>query len=86
MLGVCVGGGAEPVEPAVEGGLAPGLEVAVLPAWVEVELEAEVLPPSPALQRSFVGRDLVHIEPDNKLHINITTNAVCLKYINTSQC
>lgn len=50
MLGVCVGGGAEPVEPAVEVGLVPGLEVEVLPAWVEDELEAEVLPPSPALQ------------------------------------
>lgn len=49
MLGVCVGGGAEPVEPAVEEGLVPGLEVEVLPAWVEDELEAEVLPPSPAL-------------------------------------
>lgn len=51
MLGVCVGGAAGPVEPAVGGGMVPGLEVEVLPAWVEVELEAEVLPPSPALQR-----------------------------------
>lgn len=50
MLGACVGGGAVPVEPAVEEGLVPGLEVEVLPAWVEDELEAEVLPPSPALQ------------------------------------
>lgn len=50
MLGVCVGGAVVPVEPAVEEGLVPGLEVEVLPAWVEVELEAEVLPPSPALQ------------------------------------
>lgn len=32
MLGVCVGGGAEPVEPAVAEGLVPGLEVEVLPA------------------------------------------------------
>lgn len=50
MLGVCVGGAAGPVDPAVGGGMVPGLEVEVLPAWVEVELEAEVLPPSPALQ------------------------------------
>lgn len=50
MLGVCVGGTAVPVELAVEEGLAPGIEVEVLPAWVEAELEAEVLPPSPALQ------------------------------------
>lgn len=49
MLGVCEGGTAVPVEPAVEEGLVPGLEVEVLPAWVEDELEAEVLPPSPAL-------------------------------------
>lgn len=32
MLGVCVGGGAVPVEPAVDEGLVPGLEVEVLPA------------------------------------------------------
>lgn len=32
MLGVCVGGAAVPVEPVVEEGLAPGLEVEVLPA------------------------------------------------------
>lgn len=49
MFGVCAGVGAEPVEPAVEEGFVPGLEVEVLPAWVEVELEAEVLLPSPAL-------------------------------------
>ncbi len=55
MLGVCVGGAAVPVEPAVEDGLVPGLEVEVLPAWVEVELEAEVLPPSPALKGEFVN-------------------------------
>lgn len=50
MLGVCVGG-AEPVEPVVVEGLVPGFEVEVLPAWVDVELEADVLPPSAALQR-----------------------------------
>lgn len=32
MLGVCEGGTAVPVEPAVEEGLVPGLEVDVLPA------------------------------------------------------
>lgn len=32
MLGVCVGGTALPVEPAVEEGVVPGLEVEVLPA------------------------------------------------------
>lgn len=32
MFGVCAGGGAEPVEPAVEDGFVPGLEVEVLPA------------------------------------------------------
>lgn len=53
MLGVCVGGGAEPVEPVVVEGLVPGFEVEVLPAWVDVELEADVLPPSAALQRWF---------------------------------
>lgn len=31
-FGVCAGGGAVPVEPAVEGGFVPGLEVEVLPA------------------------------------------------------
>lgn len=51
ILGVCVGGGTEPVDPAVEGGLVPGVEVEALPAWVEDELEAEVVPPSPALHR-----------------------------------
>lgn len=55
MLGVCVGGGAEPVEPVVVEGLVPGFEVEVLPAWVDVELEADVLPPSAALQRGFFG-------------------------------
>lgn len=51
MLGVCVGCAAGPVEAAVEEGDVPGLGVEVLPAWVDDELEAEVLPPSPALQR-----------------------------------
>lgn len=56
MLGVCVGGAVVPGEPAEEeDGLVPGLEVVVLPAGAEVELEADVLPPSPALQGSFVG-------------------------------
>lgn len=32
MLGVCVGAGAELVDPVVEEGLTPELEVAVLPA------------------------------------------------------
>lgn len=32
MLGVCVGGAAEPAEPVVEVGLVPGLEVELLPA------------------------------------------------------
>lgn len=48
-FGVCVGGGAEPVDPVVEVGFVPGLEVEALPAWVEDEVDAEVLP-SPALQ------------------------------------
>lgn len=56
MLGVCVGGGggAEPDEPVVEVVLVAGLEGASPPAWVEAELDAEVLLPSPALLRQFV--------------------------------
>ena len=54
MLGVCVGGAAEPAEPIVEVGLVPGLDVELLPAWVEAALEVEVLLPSPALQKLFV--------------------------------
>lgn len=51
MLGVCVGGGAVPVDPAVDEGLVPGLDVEELPAGVEAELEAEALPPSPVLRK-----------------------------------
>lgn len=55
MLGVCVGGGAVPVDPAVDEGLVPGLDVEELPAGVEAELEAEVLPPSPVLWEHLQG-------------------------------
>lgn len=51
MLGVCVGGEAVPAGVAAGEGLAPGLDVEVLPAGVEAELEAEVLPPSPVLRK-----------------------------------
>lgn len=44
-----MGGGAVPVGAAAGDGLVPGLDVEVLPAGVEAELEAEVLPPSPVL-------------------------------------
>lgn len=54
MLGVCVGGGAEPEEPVVEVVLVAGLEVEFSPAWVEAELDAEALLASPALLRQFV--------------------------------
>lgn len=55
MLGVCVGWGAEVADPAVEGVLVLGLEVEVLPAGVEDELAAEVVPPSPALHAGRSG-------------------------------
>lgn len=48
-LDVCVGGGAVPAGAAAGEGLVPGLDVEVLPAGVDAELEAEVLPPSPVL-------------------------------------
>lgn len=47
MLDVCVGGGVVPAGAAAGEGLVPGLDVEVLPAGVEAELE--VLPPSPVL-------------------------------------
>lgn len=50
MLGACVGWAGVPVEPAVEEGVVPGLEVEVLLAWGEAALEAEVLPPSAGLR------------------------------------
>lgn len=56
MLGVCVGVWPDPVGTVVGAGLAAGLEVVLLPPWLEVELEAEVLPPSAALQREFKER------------------------------
>lgn len=49
-LDVCAGGGAVPAGAAAGEGLALGLDVEVLPAGVEAELEAEVLPPSPILR------------------------------------
>ena len=64
-LGVCVDGGAEPVEPAVEEELVPGLEVDELAAGVEVELEAAALAPSPALQGSFVRGNSEHAQADS---------------------
>lgn len=78
MLGVCVGGGAEPVEPVVVEGLVPGFEVEVLPAWVDVELEADVLPPSAALQRWFFG--------GGKDKLSNAVNALCFEEKHESKC
>lgn len=55
MLGACVAWAGVPVEPAVEEGVVPGLEVEVLLAWGEAALEAEVLPPSAGLRETIVA-------------------------------
>lgn len=54
MLGACVGWAGVPVEPAVEEGVVPGLEVEVLLAWGEAALEAEVPPPSAGLRKTII--------------------------------